>query len=110
MKRLFIHTIPFAISFFWLLIVNHTSNPFVLKGPDFLKFYLILIFLFYTSVFILNRNISQTTFYSSGLIILLGIIKLFIGMILGKPVGFLIIILILELIVLMIIRRSYLNM
>ncbi|SMP04358.1 hypothetical protein SAMN06264346_101304 [Chryseobacterium profundimaris] len=110
MRKNFFYIIPFIISFLWLFIINHSSNPFILKGPDFLKFYQILIFLFYMSVFILNRSISQTTFYGLGLIILLGIIKLFIGMILGKPVGFLIIILILELIVLMIIRRSYLNM
>jgi len=112
MRRIFIHTIPFAISFLWLLTHNHASNPFSLKGPDFLRFYLVLIFGFYTLTFVLNyaHKISETTLYCLGLIFLIGTIKLFIGVILGKPVRFLIMILILELIVLMIIRRSYLNM
>ncbi|WP_312902034.1 hypothetical protein [Chryseobacterium taichungense] len=113
MKRILIHTIPAIISFIWLLSVNHTINPFSLKGPDFLRFYLILIFMFYSLILIFKyfkHKISETVLYGLVSIILVGIIKLFIGIILGKPVGFLIIILILELIVLMIIRRSYLNM
>lgn len=111
MRRIFIHAIPFAISFLWLLIQNHTSNPFALKGPDFLRFYLVLIFGFYTLTFVLNyvHKISETTFYCLGLIFLIGTIKLFIGMILGKPVGFLIMILIAELIVFLILKRSYLT-
>ncbi len=112
MKRLLIHTIPAVISFIWLLSVNHTSNPFSLKGPDFLKFYLILIFMFYSLILILKyfkHKISETVLYGLVSIILVGIIKLFIGIFLGKPVGFLIMILLFEVIVFLIIKISYFN-
>lgn len=112
MKRIFFYIIPVVISFLWLFIMNHTSNPFILKGPDFLKFYLILIFMFYSLILTLKYfkyKISETELYGLGLIILFGIIKLFIGIILEKPVGFLILILLLELIVFLTIKRSYFN-
>jgi uncharacterized protein YhhL (DUF1145 family) len=110
MKRILIHTIPVIISFIWLIAVNNTLNPFSLKGPDFLRFYLIFIFMFYSLILILKYfkyKISETEVYGLVSIILVGIIKLFIGIYLGKPVGFLIAILLSELIVLVIITRSY---
>ncbi len=110
MKRIFFYIIPVVISFLWLFIMNHTSNPFILKGPDFLKFYLILIFMFYSLILTLKyfkHKISETELYGLVSIILVGIIKLSIGIYLGKPVGFLIAILLSELIILVIITRSY---
>lgn len=103
MKKLIIHSIPVAISFIWLAAECQTFNPITLKGPDFLKFYLILVLGFYLSVFILKsfgEKVSQITFYFLVLIGILGIVKLIRGMMLGKPIGFLMMILILELIVL----------
>lgn len=112
MKKLIIHSAPVVISFTWLVAVYQTSNPVVLKGPDFLKFYLILIIGFYISIFILNslkETISRITFYFAGLIFLLGIIKLIRGVILGKPIGFLIMILIVEVIVILTFMLNHVN-
>jgi len=107
-----IHTIPVLISFVWLVLVNHTLDPIFLKGPDFLKFYLILLFGFYSSVFVLklfNESISKTTLYFMISIFILGIVKLVRGLFLGKPVGFLILILILEFIVILFINLNNLK-
>ncbi|UHO38289.1 hypothetical protein H5J24_22555 [Chryseobacterium capnotolerans] len=104
MKKLIIHSIPIVISFVWLIAECQTLNPISLKGPDFLKFYLILVLGFYLSIFILKslgETISNTTFYILMLIGVLGISKLIRGIMLGKPIGFLTIILILELIVIL---------
>ena len=112
MRKLIIHSAPVAVSFIWLIEACQTFNPIIIKGPDFLKFYLILAFGFYASVFILNslrETISKTTFYFIGFIFLLGIIKLIRGIMLGKPVGFLMMILILECIVTVFLIMSYVN-
>lgn len=112
MKKILIHTVPMAISFLWLLIANHRFNPISLKGPDFLKFYLMLVFGFYLSVFALQafkKSFSKTTVYFMISIFLLGVIKLIKGILLGKPVGFLIIILVLEIIVMLFIKLSHIN-
>ncbi|WP_079243715.1 hypothetical protein [Chryseobacterium indologenes] len=112
MKKLIIHSVPVVISFIWLMAVTQTFNPIILKGPDFLRFYLILVFGFYASLFILNslkETISGTTFYFVGLIFLLGIIKFVRGIILGKPVGFLVMILIAECIVTLIFISGHVN-
>lgn len=104
MKKLIIHSIPIVISCIWLVAECRTFNPILLKGPDFLKFYLILVLGFYLSVFILKsfrEKVSQSTFYFLILIGGLGIIKLIRGIMLGKPIGFLIMILLLELIVML---------
>lgn len=109
MKKLIIHSIPVAISCIWLTAEYQTFNPITLKGPDFLKFYLILVFGFYLSIFILRlfgEKVSQTTFYFLMLIGSLGIVKLIRGIMLGKPIGFLIMILILELIVMFLLMAS----
>lgn len=105
MRKLTIHSVPILISLIWLIVLHQTFNPVILKGPDFLKFYLILISGFYASIFLLKNlkeTISRTTLYFSGFILLLGIIKLVRGMILGKPIGFLIIILLMEIVVILI--------
>jgi hypothetical protein len=112
MKKLIIHSLPVVISLIWLMAVHQTFNPVILKGPDFLKFYLILVLGFYASLSLLNslrETISGTTFYFAGFIFLLGIIKLIRGVILGKPVGFLVMILIAEGIVILIFISGHVN-
>ena len=112
MKKLIIHSVPVVISFTWLMAVHQTFNPVILKGPDFLKFYLILIFGFYASIFILNslkETISRTTLCFAGSIFFLGIIKLIRGIMLEKPIGFLIIILIAEVIVILVFMLNHVN-
>ncbi|QBA23150.1 hypothetical protein EU348_19000 [Chryseobacterium indologenes] len=112
MKKLIIHSVPVVIGFMWLMAVHQTFNPIILKGPDFLRFYLILILGFYASLFMLNslkETISGTAFYFAGFIFLLGIIKLIRGIILGKPVGFLVMILIAECIVTLVFISGHVN-
>jgi hypothetical protein len=112
MKKMIIHTVPVLISFLWLVLINHTFNPISLKGPTFLKFYLILLLGFYSSVFILKlfkEEVSKTTFYFMISIFILGIIKLIRGIFLGKPVGFLIMILFLEFIVILFVNSTKLK-
>jgi len=107
-----IHIIPVIMSLAWLVMNTDTINPISLKGPDFLKFYLILLFGFYSSVFVLKlfkESISKTTLYFMISIFILGIVKLVRGLFLGKPVGFLILILILEFIVILFINVTKLN-
>lgn len=109
MKKLIIHSVSIIISFIWLVVECGTINPVTLKGPDFLKFYMTLVLGFYLSVFmlkLLGETISQTTFYFLMLIGGLGIIKLIRGMMLGKPIGFLMMILTMELIVLFLLLIS----
>ena len=112
MKKIIIHTVPVVISFIWLFTVNHTFDPISLKGPHFLKFYLILVFGLYASVFALKvfgESISKATFYFMISIFLVGVIKLIKGILLAKPVGFLIMILILEFIVILFVNSNKLN-
>ncbi|WP_228411918.1 hypothetical protein [Chryseobacterium sp. KLBC 52] len=112
MKKLIIHSLPVVISLIGLMAVHQTFNPVTLKGPDFLRFYLILLLGFYASLFMLNflkETISGATFYFAGFIFLLGIIKLIRGIMLGKPVGFLVMILIAEGIVTLIFISGYVN-
>lgn len=47
MKNLIIHSIPVAAGMIWLEVECRTLNPLSLKGPDFLKFYVILLLGFY---------------------------------------------------------------
>ncbi len=112
MKKILIHSLPIALSFTWLLSTGHTFNPVTLKGPDFLKFYLVLISSFYALVFSLTlfrESISKTTLYFMALIFISGIVKLIKGMILQKPVGFLLIILIGELAVILSVYLCHFN-
>ncbi|WP_426275049.1 hypothetical protein ACN9MN_11700 [Chryseobacterium sp. S-02] len=112
MKKIIIHTVPVAVSFIWLAIFNHTFDPISLNGSQFLKFYLIFVFGFYASVFALKvcgESISKITFYFMISIFLLGVLKLIKGILLGKPVGFLIMILILEIIVILFVNLTHIN-
>lgn len=96
----------------WLMAAPQTCNPVILKGPDFLKFYLMLVLGFYASLFIVNslkETISGTTLYFAVFIFLLGIIKLIRGVMLGKPVGFLVIILIAECVVTLVFISGHVN-
>lgn len=99
MKRILFHSATIVISMIWLVINHQTYNPFSLKGPEFLKFYLILLSGFYLSVFSLNylrQTISKATFYFMILILVSGMIKITIGLFLGKPIGYLVILLIIQ--------------
>ncbi|RKE57354.1 hypothetical protein DFQ12_2242 [Sphingobacterium detergens] len=99
MKRILFHSATIVISMIWLVINHQTYNPFSLKGPEFLKFYLILLSGFYLSVFSLNylrQTISKTTFYFMMVILFSGMIKITIGLFLGKPIGYLVILLIIQ--------------
>lgn len=112
MKKIIIHSVPVVISFMWLMAVPQTCNPVILKGPDFLKFYLMLVLGFYASFFIVNslkETISGTTLYFAGFIFLLGVIKLIRGVMLGKPVGFLVMILIAECFVILVFISGHVN-
>lgn len=112
MKKVIIHSVPVSISFMWLWTVCQTLNPITLKGPDFIKFYLLMVFGFYASVFMLNSfkgKVSEVTLYFAGFIFLLGIIKLIRGIVLGKPIGFLAMILMAECIVTVIFMLSHIN-
>lgn len=112
MKKIIIHSVPVAISLIWLWTTYQKFNPIALKGPYFLKFYILLILGFYTSTFILNsfrEKISEVTFYFNGFIFLLGIIKLIRGVVLERPVGFLVMILIAECIVTLVFMSIHFN-
>ncbi len=96
----------------WLILINHTVNPFILKGPDFLKFYLMLVLGLYVSFFtlrLLGEGISKLTFYFMVFIFLLGIVKLMKGILSDKPLGFLLIILLAELSVTLYVYLYYFN-
>lgn len=109
MKKVLIHTIPVIISLIWIWFFHHTCNPISLKGPDFLKFYLLLLFGFYITAFAgQSRNVT-VTFYFSIVIFLLGIGKLCRGIFLGKPVGYLLILLFVQMFVILIFKRDDLN-
>lgn len=102
MKKIAVHLASMTISLIWLVIYQQTWNPFSLQGPQFLKFYLILLMGFYTSVLILKflqKPISKTVRYFMLMILLLGIIKLLKGLYLGKPIGYLTILLMIEVLV-----------
>ncbi|MCJ8152836.1 hypothetical protein MKJ01_03540 [Chryseobacterium sp. SSA4.19] len=112
MKNTVIHTIPVSVSFLWLFFIHHTWNPVSLKGPYFLTFYLMMILGFYISVFIVRVHksiIPEITFYFMISIFILGMIKLIKGISLGKPVGFLIMILMIELTVILYVNHSKLK-
>ncbi|REC80518.1 hypothetical protein DRF60_02090 [Chryseobacterium elymi] len=102
MKKIIIHSIPILVSFIGLAIYCHTFNPIILRGPEFLKFYFTLTIGFYFSVICLKffrENLSKVSFYFMIFIFLLGIVKLFRGLSLDRPIGILISILVAEIIV-----------
>ncbi|MBL1221625.1 hypothetical protein JET18_12305 [Chryseobacterium sp. L7] len=104
MKKILFYSVPVIISIIWLILTQQTCNPISIKGPEFLKFYLILVLGFYASVMILKsfkENSSKIILYFMILILLLGIVKLIKGLIIGKPVGYLVMILMVEGIILL---------
>lgn len=109
MKTALIHTIPVVISLIGIRLMNHKFNPISLKGPDFLKFYILLLFGFYLTVFAGRYKNLTVTFYFSISIFLLGICKLCRGVFLSKPVGFLVILLILQFIVILFFKQDDFN-
>lgn len=99
MKKILIYTVPVMISMVWLVLTHQIYNPIFMKGPEFLKFYLILLLGFYAFVMFLKffkKGNSKVAFYFMIFIFLIGIVKLIKGLMLGKPVGYLILILIVE--------------
>lgn len=112
MKRLIFHSVSVGVGLYWLITEHHTYNPFSLKGPDFLEFYLILLVIFYGTVFMLKfskESISKATFFFMILILITGIIKWIKGVMLGKPIGYLTIILIGEIGIMMFLRSVKIN-
>ena len=112
MKSIIFHLVPVAVSMIWLISYNNTCNVIALKVPDFLKFNMLLLTGFYLSVYalkFLNKALSKTTFYFLMTIFILGIVKLMRGLYLGKPIGYLLIILIIEGIVILFYRFTYFN-
>ena len=112
MKSILFYSVSTMGSVIWLINSHQTFNPIALKGPDFLKFYLMLLIGLYLSILIgkfLKLSHSKTIFYFLIAILLLGITKLFRGLYLGKPVGYLVMILIMELIVIVFITSSQFN-
>ncbi|ASK31270.1 hypothetical protein CEY12_14665 [Chryseobacterium sp. T16E-39] len=104
MKKIILYGVSLIISMMWLILNHQTIDPFSLKGPEFLKFYLIFLFGFYTSVIIMKyfkEQRSNTTIFFMIFILAIGIIKLIKGLILGKPVGYLVILLGIEFIVIL---------
>ncbi|WP_262150273.1 hypothetical protein [Chryseobacterium foetidum] len=104
MKSLIMYSVSLIVSFVWLYLSHQTFNPILLKGPDFLKFYLLLLMVFYLMIFIGKRlkiNNRKILLYFMLSVLALGIIKLFRGLYLNKPIGYLLMILITEIIVMM---------
>ena len=99
MKKILLYSVPVIISMIWLVLTHHIYDPISMKGPEFLKFYLILLLGFYTFTIILQffkeRN-SKITSYFMIFILMIGIVKLIKGLILEKPVGYLIVLLIIQ--------------
>ncbi|KMQ66589.1 hypothetical protein ACM46_03440 [Chryseobacterium angstadtii] len=105
MKKIIIHSIPILVSFVGLVVFCDTFNPIILRGPEFLKFYFTLTIGFYLSILCLRffrENLSNISFYFMILIFLLGVVKLFRGLSLDRPVGILFSMLVAQIIVNMI--------
>lgn len=105
MKKIVWYSTSVIVSMVWLVLTHHTYNPISLRGPEFIKFYLILLLGFYVSVMVLKslkQQIPKMTFYFMIFIFLLGVVKLFRGLSLDRPVGILFSILVAEIIINMI--------
>lgn len=112
MKKILIYTVPVMISVIWLVLTHETYNPISLKGPEFLKFYGMLLLGFYLSVIILKSfkvGPSKITLYFMIFILMIGIMKLTKGLMIGKPVGYLIVLLIIQGIVILYQSSSKVN-
>lgn len=112
MKSLAMYSVSVIVSFIWLYILHQTYNPILLKGPDFLKFYLLLLMTLYLMIFTVNRlkiHNRKISFIFLISILSLGITKLFRGLYLNKPIGYLVMILIIETIVILIFTKIHFN-
>ncbi|MBV8327058.1 hypothetical protein [Chryseobacterium sp.] len=112
MKKIIIHSVPVIVCWLWLMAMHHTYNPVSLKGPDFLVFYLILLTGFYASLLFLKqeKKTGLKTFVSFIVLLFgLGVVKLVRGLWLGKPIGFLLLILFMECIAGVVLIKSQLN-
>ncbi|WP_228464598.1 hypothetical protein [Chryseobacterium antibioticum] len=112
MKKILIYIVPVMISMIWLVLTHETYNPISLKGPEFLKFYVMLLLGFYLSAIILKslkEGPSKITFYFMMFILMIGIVKLIKGLMIGKPVGYLIVLLIIQGIVILYQSSSRVN-
>jgi len=99
MKKILLYSVPLMGSMIWLVLTHHLYNPISMKGPEFLKFYLILLIGFYTFIIILKsfkEGDSKTASYFMIFILMIGTVKLIKGLMLGKPVGYLILLLIIQ--------------
>lgn len=104
MKKMIIHSVPIVVSFTGLEIFCHTLNPIMVRGPEFLKFYVIMLLGFSISVFCLKlfrENRSTVSLYFMLFIFILGVVKLIRGLSIDRPVGILISIIVAEIIVFM---------
>ncbi len=104
MKKTTFYVAPIVFSFLWLFKKHNTFDPISLKGTNFLQFYLILLTGIYASILVskfFNKDCANVEFYFLISILFLGIIKFIRGMYLGKAVGYLVMILIVEIVVLM---------
>ncbi|KFF22469.1 hypothetical protein [Chryseobacterium sp. JM1] len=102
MKKIIIHSLPIWVSFVGLAVFCHTLNPIMVRGPEFLKFYFTLTIGFYLSVLSLRsfgERLSKVSFYLMIFIFLLGVVKLFRGLSLDRPVGILFSILVAEIMI-----------
>ncbi|WP_261510571.1 hypothetical protein [Chryseobacterium paludis] len=99
MKKLLFNSASSIVGMIWLLFEHQTFNPISLKGSEFLKFYLIVLLGFYASMIIQKfsgSKIPKSTFYFLIFILFLGVVKLIKGLVLAKPVGYLVMLLITE--------------
>lgn len=106
------YSVSLTVSFIWLYVSHQTFNPILLKGPDFLKFYLLLLMVLYLMIFIGHRlkiNNRKVLLYFMLSVLALGITKLFRGLYLNKPIGYLVMILITEIIVMMALTQIQFN-
>ncbi|MDQ1098172.1 MULTISPECIES: hypothetical protein [Chryseobacterium] len=110
MKNTTIQATSLLISLLWIGLMHQTLNPFALKGPEFLSFYSILLFGWYITLLFAKfykGSFSKTTVVFGVFIFIFGAIKFVKGVYLGKPVGLLILMLIIQVIVFTAIIRIY---
>jgi len=81
----------------------HTWNPFSVKGPLFLSFYMLLMLIVYADIVLLNWYLTgkgDTLRYAgliTGAILVLGVARVIQGLYNAKPVGYLVLLLLLHL-------------
>ncbi|MBD8083155.1 hypothetical protein [Chryseobacterium caseinilyticum] len=112
MKTTALYSVSVFTAMFWLFISHQTLNPITLKGPIFLQLYLIILTGFCVTVILgklLKINNPRPILYFLISIFSLGIIKLIRGIYLGKPVGYLTVILMIEITVILFFKSTHFN-